>query len=138
MNVIEEPTEFPPQRYRIALTVGDHSPRHLRRIARAYLRLWAVPHLTDPVELALTELVTNVYRHVPDRWCTVTLLRTETGVRIEVHDRSPAAPAHRTATEWEESGRGLTLIALLTDKWDVAPEPTGKTIWCELTGCPLS
>ncbi|MGH3313090.1 MAG: ATP-binding protein [Streptomyces sp.] len=132
MNVIEEPTEFPPRRYRIALTVGDHSPRHLRRIARAYLRLWAMPHLADPVELALTELVTNVHRHVADRWCTVTLLRTDAGVRIEVYDRSPEAPTHRTAGEWDEHGRGLSLIALLTDKWDVVPAPAGKTIWCEV------
>lgn len=120
MNVIEEPTEFPPRRY---------------RIARAYLRLWGMPGLTDPVELALTELVTNVHRHVPDRWCTVTLLRTDDGVRIEVYDRSPAAPTHRTATEWDESGRGLSLITLLTDKWDITPSSTGKTVWCEIAPC---
>lgn len=60
MNLIVEHTAFPPRRYRIALTVGNHSPRHLRRIARAYLRMWEMPQLTDTVELALTELVTNV------------------------------------------------------------------------------
>lgn len=115
----------------MALIVGDHSPRHLRRIARAYLRLWAVPHLTDHVELALTELVTNVHRHVPGRWCTVALSRTDVGVRVEVHDRSPVMPARRTASEWDESGRGLALVAQLAEKWDVAPVADGKTIWCE-------
>ncbi len=133
MNVIEEPAEFPPRRYRVALTVGDHSPRHLRRIARAYLRLWGMHQLTDAAELALTELVTNVHRHVPDRWCTVTLLRTDTGVRIEVYDRSPASPTRRSASEWDESGRGLALIARLADKWEVVPELVGKTIRCEVS-----
>ncbi|MFC4493267.1 ATP-binding protein [Streptomyces ovatisporus] len=132
MKLIEEPDEFPPCRYRVALTVGDHSPRHLRRIARSYLRLWSMPQLTDVVELVLTEMVTNVYRHVPDRWCTVTLLRTDEGVRIEVYDRSPAAPAHRFADEWDETGRGLALISQLTDKWEVLPEAVGKLTCCEL------
>ncbi|MGW7521278.1 ATP-binding protein [Streptomyces sp. NPDC054796] len=132
MNVIEEPTEFPPRRYRIALTVGDHSPRHMRRIARAYVRLWDVPQLGDTVELALTELMTNVHRHVPDQWCTVTILHTLHGVRIEVYDRSPVLPVPREAETWEESGRGLALVALLSDQWDVTAHATGKTVWCEV------
>lgn len=74
-----------------------------------------------------------VHHHVPDRWCVLKILRTDTGVRLEVHDRSPVAPTHRDAREWDETGRGLALIAQLTDKWAVVPEAIGKTVWCEVS-----
>jgi anti-sigma regulatory factor (Ser/Thr protein kinase) len=115
------------------MTVSDESPRHLRRIARAYMHLWALPQLTDSVVLVLTELVTNVYRHVPDRWCTITLSRSEVSVRLVVYDRSPVAPRHSAVSELLEGGRGLTLVAQLVDKWEVAPETVGKSVWCEIS-----
>ena len=136
MNAMEEgPLPTPPRQYDIALTLGDHSPRHLRRIARAYVRLWGLDRIADAVELALTELTTNVYRHTPDRWCSMTLLHTTSGVRIEVYDRSPIIPVPLRADELAESGRGLALVTLLTDKWDVTLHRIGKTVWCELL-CP--
>jgi anti-sigma regulatory factor (Ser/Thr protein kinase) len=124
----------PPHLYRFALTCGDHSPRHVRRIIRAYLRLWELPHLTDPAELAAGELLSNVIRHVPDRWCRVSLLRQATGIRIEVTDHHPTLPTPRTPAPFEESGRGLTLLTHLTDAWGVTPLPNGggKTVWLHL------
>jgi anti-sigma regulatory factor (Ser/Thr protein kinase) len=120
--------------------MGDHSPRHLRRIARAYLRIWDLERIGDAVELAVTELTTNVYRHTLDRWCDLTLLHTDRGVRIEVYDRCPllpyARPASRTSDQLTENGRGLTLVSLLTDKWGVDLHDTGKTVWCELDAAP--
>ncbi|WP_455355534.1 ATP-binding protein [Streptomyces sp. SYSU K217416] len=134
MNLIYGPTEYPPRQYRITLTVGDHSPTHLRRVVRAYLRLWGMAALADAAELALTELLTNVFRHVPDRRCTTHVLRRDSGVRIEVHDAEPALPAPRAAGAWDEGGRGLALLAAVTDVWDVEPDPVGggKCVWFEL------
>jgi anti-sigma regulatory factor (Ser/Thr protein kinase) len=132
VNIIEKPTGLPQQRFAVALTVGDHSLRSLRRTARSQLRAWAVPDLTDTFELVLTELVTNVYRHVPDRWCMVTLQRTDQGVRVEAYDRSPAVPVERSASEWDEHGRGLALVAQLADEWDVVVDGEGKTVRCEV------
>jgi anti-sigma regulatory factor (Ser/Thr protein kinase) len=126
-----EPLAWPPRRYRIALMVGDHSPAHLRRITRAYVRLWDTPQLADSVGLIVTELVTNVYRHVPGRWCALTLLPQPGGVRVEVYDHSPVLPALRTADELSEGGRGLALVDLLSDKWDVSLHRRGKTVWAE-------
>ncbi|OEV02736.1 ATP-binding protein [Streptomyces oceani] len=128
----EEPLPQPPRQYRVTLTVGDHSPRHLRRVARAHTRAWGLEQLADAAELALTELTTNVHRHTPDRWCVVTLIHTLTGLRIEVYDHSPIIPVPLRADELAESGRGLALVALLTDKWDVTLHRIGKTVWCEL------
>lgn len=111
--------------------VGDHSPSRLRRIVGAYLRPWDAPQLSDSVELIVTELVTNVYRHVPGRWCEVTLLPQPGGIRVEVYDHSPVLPALRTADELSEGGRGLALVDLLSDKWDVSLHRVGKTVWAE-------
>lgn len=134
MNAMEEgPLPQPPRQYRIALTVGDHSPRHLRRIAHAYVRMWGLERLGDAVGLALTELTTNVHRHTLDRWCDMTLLHTSTGgIRIEVYDRCPLVPEPGPSDVLAEHGRGLTLLALLTDKWGVQLHDVGKTVWCEL------
>ncbi|MEU3284019.1 ATP-binding protein [Streptomyces longwoodensis] len=135
MNGYIPPTPAAPRlpHYRLTLTVGDHSPRHLRRIARSLLAEWELAHLTDTVELALTELVTNVHRHVPDRRCTVLLLRQPAGLRVEATDDAPPLPpVVLTADPEAESGRGLLLLESLVDKWGVAPQPGGgKTVWCE-------
>jgi anti-sigma regulatory factor (Ser/Thr protein kinase) len=90
-------------------------------------------HLTDAVELELTEVVTNVHRHVPGRRCTVLLQRQPTGLRVEATDDAPPLPpVVLTADPQAESGRGLLLLEALVDKWGVAPEPGGgKTVWFE-------
>jgi anti-sigma regulatory factor (Ser/Thr protein kinase) len=53
------------------LTVGEHAPRHIRRIVRSFLEEWRMPELSDAVELGVTELLANVVRHVPDRRCAL-------------------------------------------------------------------
>lgn len=37
-----------------------------------------------------------------------------------------------SATEAEESGRGLALLDALVQRWGVELGPAGKTVWCEL------
>ncbi|MBA2948477.1 ATP-binding protein [Streptomyces himalayensis] len=121
--------------YRLHLpTVGEHSLRHVRRIVRAHLHHWELPELSDAAELGVTELLSNVLRHVPDRACTVTLrcLGTD-AVRIEVHDRSRDMPYIRvTGDLLDEDGRGLVLLAAVADLWDAERTATGKQVWFEL------
>ncbi|WP_067274304.1 ATP-binding protein [Streptomyces jeddahensis] len=120
----------------MSFTVGDHSARHLRRIVRAYLRAWDLAELTDAAELALTELVANVVRHVPGRRCSVLITRRPEGVRVEVADGCPRLPEEVQAAaggELAEQGRGLLLLGAVTDRWGVVPRPggDGKTVWFE-------
>ncbi|GAA0498319.1 ATP-binding protein [Streptomyces olivaceiscleroticus] len=138
---IIDTSAFPTREYRIALTVGDHSPRHVRRILRELLRLWGLARIEDAASLVVTELLVNVYRHVPDRRCTVTVRRYEgggAGVVIGVHDAYPVLPRVRGAAPNAVGGRGLALVAAVADKWGVAPDDEGpqrtggKTVWCEL------
>ncbi|MFE7230058.1 ATP-binding protein [Streptomyces sp. NPDC002405] len=122
--------------YRMCLTLGEHSARHIRRIVRSCLGDWDLAGLTDAVELAVTELVANVVRHVPDRRCTVLVLRQTEGVRVEVTDGSPQLPALPSDLSPEaEGGRGLLLVDAVTDKWGVEPRGgAGKTVWFECSG----
>ncbi|MEU2336006.1 ATP-binding protein [Streptomyces sp. NPDC006654] len=90
------------------------------------------------VRLCATELLTNVIDHVGEG--TPVMVRVTHGqtsrdhVRIEVTDPDPRIlPVLLSATETEESGRGLTLLTALTDRWGVDHRPDGKTVWCELS-----
>lgn len=122
-----------PAQYRICLTVGEHSAQHIRRIVRSYLDDWEMPELTDAVELGVTELLANVVRHVPDRRCTLLLLRAAAGVRVEVGDGSDQLPVVRDDLPPEAvGGRGLVLLDAVADKWGVGPRLAGgKTVWFE-------
>ncbi len=118
--------------YRMQLTVGEHSVRHIRRIVRSLLHEWRLTELTFAVELGVSELVTNVVRHVPDRRCTVLLARQTAGVRAEVTDAFGHLPVAGGDVDYEsESGRGLVLLDAVVDKWGVSPAGTGKSVWFE-------
>lgn len=134
MNAHFPPSTLPHPIYRVVLTVGDHSAYHLRRIARLLLKEWQLEELTDKVELALTELVTNVYRHTGDRHCTIVFTAPHGAVRVEVTDTSPQLPTlHTDFNPNTLSGRGLLLLDAVADKWDVIhpTEEGGKTVWFE-------
>ncbi|MFD5537052.1 ATP-binding protein [Streptomyces sp. NPDC127079] len=90
------------------------------------------------VRLCATELLTNVIDHVGVG--TPVTVRVTGGqtfrdhVRIEMTDPDPRAlPVLLSATETEESGRGLALLTALADRWGVDQRPDGKTVWCELS-----
>ncbi|MFC8247947.1 ATP-binding protein [Streptomyces chartreusis] len=120
--------------YRLHLTAGDHSARHIRAVVRSLLGEWEMRELTDAVELGVTELVANVVRHVPDRRCEVLVLRQRDRVRIEVSDGCPRLPATTAELDLDsENGRGLVLLDAVADKWgvDAAGRRDGKTVWFE-------
>jgi anti-sigma regulatory factor (Ser/Thr protein kinase) len=86
--------------------------------------------LSGDAELCVTELVTNVMRHVPDRRCTVRVFREDGGVLVEVRDSSPVLPTLRRAELLEESGRGIATVDLLAHEWGAEPaEGGGKVVW---------
>lgn len=122
-----------PAQYRMHITVGEHSARHIRRIVRSCLDEWELADLTDAVQLAVTELVANVVRHVPDRRCALVLRRQGPGVRVEVTDGCPRLPRiPDRLTPEAEHGRGLLLLDAVVGKWGVEPVTGGgKTVWFE-------
>ncbi|MGW2723748.1 ATP-binding protein [Streptomyces sp. NPDC001492] len=125
--------QFIPPTYRMSLTVGAHSARHIRRIVRSLLDEWGLADLADAVELGVTELVANVVRHVPDRRCVLLVLRSAAGVRVEVADDCPQLPCVPAELSPDaEGGRGLVLLDAVVDKWGAGPAVGGgKTVWFE-------
>ncbi len=121
--------------YRTDFTVGEHSARHMRRILHTYLTNWGRLELADAAELAFTELIANVVRHVPGRRCRMLFeLREGKVLRVEVADDHPELPRRPagTADVLAEGGRGLLLVDAVTDGWGVEPSPGGgKVVWFE-------
>ncbi|MDX3568862.1 ATP-binding protein [Streptomyces sp. ID05-47C] len=132
-HVIDPLTADIENQYRAEFAVGEHSARHLRRILRIYLTGAGLPEVADAAELALTELVANVVRHVPGRGCRVCFLIRPGGVRVEVADTCSLLPVPAAGDALAEGGRGLLLVEAVTDRWGVEPCPvgSGKTVWFE-------
>ncbi|NGO07193.1 ATP-binding protein [Streptomyces sp. HC44] len=111
----------------------------VRRAVAAHLTLLRLtPEQLDDAVLATDELFANAVRHgSSDSGDTVTVIVERTGhdVRVTVADRSPAVPRFRTADAAEECGRGLAIVAAVSDDWGVAlpaPGATGKSVWFTL------
>ncbi|MGW1159144.1 ATP-binding protein [Streptomyces sp. NPDC002519] len=99
----------------------------LRRAAVAQLRQWGTPAAADEVELLVTELATNVIKHVGEgASATLVLECRKERLRVEVHDKSSMLPSLRSPSCDEECGRGLHLIAALAVRWGAGPTSLPK------------
>lgn len=109
----------------------------VRRIVSARLRHWRLDDLVDPAALGVTELLANVHRHArPSKQCTVELCLLLDQLTVSVHDEDPRLPRIRTAGSWETCGRGLALIAALSESWGMRPDGRGKVVWFTLPALP--
>lgn len=105
----------------------------LRRAAAKQLGRWGVSAVTDEMELLVTELATNVFKHVGEGASATLILEWRGAVlRLEVHDKSQVVPTSRTAGCDEECGRGLHLLAALAADWGTVLTAAGKSVWCEI------
>ncbi|MEX1657776.1 SpoIIE family protein phosphatase [Streptomyces pseudovenezuelae] len=93
------------------------------------LTAWGLEEVAFVTELVVSELVTNAIRYgaVP---IGLRLIRDRTLI-CEVSDASNTAPHLRRARTYDEGGRGLHMVAQLTQGWGTRQSPTGKTIWAE-------
>ncbi|MEW2519434.1 ATP-binding protein [Actinacidiphila alni] len=128
------PTAPPP--VELAWPLTARSVPRARHALAELLAEWELSSLTDSAGLVLSELMTNaVNARVVGRECRTVFRRLPTGVHIEVHDPSPLLPVLREPRPLAESGRGLPLVALLTDgHWGTTPrDGIGKLVWAEVT-----
>ncbi|MFY1679654.1 MULTISPECIES: ATP-binding protein [unclassified Streptomyces] len=106
----------------------------VRRIVSAQLRYWHLDSLIDRAALGVTELLTNVHLHAhPDKTCTVAMELLLDRVTVSVHDRDPRLPVPGEADPLATHGRGLALVASLSESWGATPEGDGgKVVWFAL------
>ncbi|UUS29712.1 MULTISPECIES: SpoIIE family protein phosphatase/ATP-binding protein [Streptomyces] len=106
----------------------------LRAAAAEQLAAWGLSDVAFTTELILSELITNAIRYgtapvhvrlIHDRVLT-----------CEVSDGSSTSPHLRYAATTDEGGRGLFLVAQLSERWGTRYTGQGKVIWAEqqLTG----
>lgn len=103
-----------------------------RQFVDSALEGWGLGDVAEVVKLLVSELVTNAIVHARTE-VDVAVKLTPTTTRVEVSDRSEAAPEARHATADDESGRGLAFVESLAQAWGVRPRPGGgKTVWFEV------
>ncbi|WP_235193074.1 SpoIIE family protein phosphatase [Streptomyces viridochromogenes] len=100
-----------------------------REYVRDQLARWGLDDLAFTTELLVSELVGNVIRHAkgPIR---LRLLRSRT-LTCEVYDGSLSTPRIRHAAHTDEGGRGLQLVAALSQRWGARYLHDAKCIWAE-------
>ena len=111
--------------------------RHARRITRTALAAWGAPDLIDSAEMLVSELVTNAFQYGRGP-VDLTLALTGRSLRIAVTDEGTSLPVPREARADAQSGRGLAIVELLADSWEVVVRLTGKTVSCVLVLQPTS
>ncbi|MCL2555056.1 MAG: ATP-binding protein [Actinomycetia bacterium] len=114
-----------------------------RSFLRSTLTGWQLPDLVDDATAIAAELVANAVTHAlrpaaapplppePSAW--IALLRTDHAVVCAVADPSPDLPAMAEPEPFAESGRGLHIVAELSETWGHSrAETAGKTVWARL------
>lgn len=107
-----------------------------RSALRKALAEWGLVALEDTAMLVLSELLTNAVQHArvsPGREIETRWVPASGGVRIEVHDACADPPEHRPVPLDACGGRGLALVAALSEAWGVARrDGPGKAVWAQL------
>jgi anti-sigma regulatory factor (Ser/Thr protein kinase) len=85
--------------------------------------------IVERVQLITSELATNCVVHARTPFA-VSVIREREEIRVEVRDSSDELPVPRRPRADEPTGRGLLIVAALSDDWGVVPMVEGgTTVW---------
>lgn len=130
---------MPARRADVTLPAQPESVPAGRHFLNLHLREWGLDAATDAAGLAASELLTNAVLHArtPVRMTVV----AEDHLVVSVHDsgddwsagrRRAVVSAMALPDEYSEGGRGLTLVAALSDDWGIDADGTGTTVWFQV------
>ncbi|MFI7451335.1 ATP-binding protein [Nonomuraea sp. NPDC049714] len=114
--------------------------------ARSQVRSWLGddhPAVDDAV-LAVSELVTNAFRHSDARpydFIGLTVTEAEGMIYVEVRDPGSAFSDPHIRQEPEvEDGRGLLIVREISQGWGIREHGRGlgRTVWCAIRAAPPS
>ena len=121
-----------PESAEITLPRNPSSVATARRFIEARAAAWSFPAPAgEQLVLIGSELVTNAVLHARTE-LTLTLERRGGRVRISVKDRSQAPATLRHYRADALTGRGLGVVATLSDSWGISAAADGKVVWAEL------
>lgn len=110
-------------------------PQRAREFASAALARWGLSEYTDDVKVLVSELTTNALLHGTDEiGLTVTLTNKRIGVVVTGSPYTPVPPP--PVDDLSEHGRGLQIVAALSDAWGVSEN--GTHTWCLLDRHPAA
>ncbi|MEU9987071.1 SpoIIE family protein phosphatase [Streptomyces sp. NPDC048045] len=101
-----------------------------RTLTERQLATWGMSELSFTAALVVSELVTNGIRYATGP-VMLRLIR-DRFLLCEVSDNAHTAPHLRRARRDDEGGRGLFLVAQVSQRWGTRYTSSGKTIWAEL------
>ncbi|NEB00184.1 ATP-binding protein [Streptomyces sp. SID13726] len=134
---MNETLQLPPLRERFFRRERRSVPA-ARMFAAQTLAGWGLAgtERADDVLLCVSELVTNAVLHgvPPGRQLRLLMRFDGHGLVVEVHDSGGGVP--HVVHDGDEGGRGLLLVAALSDKWGVRERTLGKAVWCEFSWIP--
>ncbi|MFF4348859.1 ATP-binding protein [Streptomyces sp. NPDC001530] len=132
MTLLEQPEHR--LRYVLSFDAEPAQLRTVRQAVRGALGQWGAAAVAEEAELAVTELATNVIKHVGEgATATLVLEPVDDRLRVELHDTSQAVPAVTSADCDLECGRGLHLLSAMCVEWGTLLTASGKAVWCELS-----
>jgi hypothetical protein len=118
-------------RARIDLPTTSGSVPLARQLVGQLLAAWSAEGRRDESILLLSELVTNVVRHVkPTTTFTIELILSRLKLRVSVVDDSPTPPMLRD--RGPQGGHGMWLVSTIADRWGSGKHNGGKHVWFEL------
>ena len=140
-------TAFP----RVAMRTPGIEPGSVsaaRKFTTLTMTRWGLAERGDDVAIVVSELLSNALRHGlppiaeprPDRPIRLGLVHSGPSVLCAVADPSDELPVPREAGWLDESGRGLHVIASLSDQWGscMARGRPGKVVWATFSAVQLS
>jgi anti-sigma regulatory factor (Ser/Thr protein kinase) len=121
---------------RVRLSAGPAAAAEARGQVRAAICDWDVPVDLDVAILLTSELVTNAILHDAGQNITLAVRCTRGHLRVDVYDMSCSMPVVVDAPADAEAGRGLMLVATLSDEWGFFRTPAGKAVYFTLAFQP--
>jgi hypothetical protein len=137
MNVLAPPRPVELNLRRLRLTAGTLAAAQARGEVRSAIRSWDIPVDLDVAVLLTSELVTNAILNSAGRSVTLVITCSGEALRVDVHDTSRSAPVVVDALADAETGRGLMLVANLSDDWGFCHTPAGKAVFFTLAFQPV-
>jgi hypothetical protein len=114
------------------------SPKTARDFTKRTLTTWNIDELYNDVSVVVSELVTNALCHglhdvsysALARPIQLVLQARENRMLAAVIDPSDKTPALGSSKQITETGRGLRIIAVMSDAWGWVPFASGgKAVW---------
>ena len=117
-----------------------HDPQGVgiaRLFVRKCCREWGLQDPDGTMPLVVSELVTNALLHAQGP-VTLFVAHRPTSVVLSVTDGSDMTTRPRQAAQLDTSGRGLELVAALSEDWGEQQLEGGKRVWAEVAGVSAS